>query len=513
MARFNPLIALVSIVVGVHAFPLEKRIAQTIADSTTKWEAACDAAGGGEQCNTIAVNAFGNLLAAADACGQQDAADTMIDLAKQLNSDAAMISAAQIFAQQPRNTPTSQAVPYCQSAPKNAELDGLFQCQFESADETTFVGGLSVGSNGTIPFGMTSPVSPAGSCPAYTSGPVPDGEQLSDLVSSPGTNSTSSGSASASVVGSTTVAATSAVDTSAVATATATSAADTSAAVTATATSAADVASSVDSGATATSSASAAASSSSSFLLSNGQTAQQQNAQFATLTANSSCSEGTNACVNGEFAQCVSGAYTLQSCGSGLSCFSLPLVNSAGTSITCTTESDAASRISNTGATGGVTGDNSTSASSTDASATGASATAASTDDASATASATAITVAAIATGVSATSSSAAASASSSSTSGFLLSNGQDAQQQNAQFASLTANSSCSEGTDACVNGEFAQCVSGAYMLQSCGSGLSCFALPLVNSAGTSVTCTTESDAASRIENTGATGGVTGSSS
>lgn len=286
-----------------------------------------DAAGGGSQCNTIAVNAFGNLLAAADACGQQDAADQMIDLAKQLNSDAAMISAAQIFAQQPRNTvsraglsiyllnsetyghsspqPTSQAVPYCQSAPKNAELDGLFQCQFAGADETTFVGGLAVGSAGTIPFGMTSAVSPAGSCPAHTDGPVPDGEQLSDLVSSPGTASSGSGSASASAsdVVSTAVVATSAADTSAAAPTETASASDTGSCVivtetatdasaTATATAASSAASVTATGtdsSSASSSSSSSNSSSSSFLQSNGEEAQQQNAQFSSLTASSSC--------------------------------------------------------------------------------------------------------------------------------------------------------------------------------------------------------------------------------
>ena len=43
MARiFSPLlVALVSVTVNVHGFPLEKRIAQTISASTTKWEAAC----------------------------------------------------------------------------------------------------------------------------------------------------------------------------------------------------------------------------------------------------------------------------------------------------------------------------------------------------------------------------------------------------------------------------------------------------------------------------------------
>jgi hypothetical protein len=43
------------------------------------------------------------LLAAGKNCDQQDAADQMIDLAKTLNNNAAMINLAQIFVQQPRN--------------------------------------------------------------------------------------------------------------------------------------------------------------------------------------------------------------------------------------------------------------------------------------------------------------------------------------------------------------------------------------------------------------------------
>ena len=61
-------------------------------------------AGGQDKCNPIAVTAFATLLAAADPCAQQDSADAMIDLAKQLNNDPDMIRLAQIFAQQPRNT-------------------------------------------------------------------------------------------------------------------------------------------------------------------------------------------------------------------------------------------------------------------------------------------------------------------------------------------------------------------------------------------------------------------------
>ncbi|KZS99882.1 uncharacterized protein LAESUDRAFT_765126 [Laetiporus sulphureus 93-53] len=471
------LFALAGVAAHAAAIPLRKRIAQTIADSTTNWEAACDSAGGGAQCNTIAVNAFETLLIAANVCAQQDAADTMITLGKSLNSDD-MISLAQLFAQQPRNSPDALAVPYCQSAPNNTELEGFYQCQWQGSNQESFVGGLTLGEAGTIPFGLTAAVSPLGSCPAQTSGPVADGDQLTSTTTNPGTaatgdstgnNTSSDTSASASVVAST-----SAVSTLVAAS---TAAAATTSAVTV---------DSITATATATA-ASSSSSSSSNFLLANGEDAQQQNAEFATLTANSSCTEGEDACVNGEFAQCISGAYVLQSCGSGLSCYALPLVNSVGTSITCTTESDAETRITATGATGGVTGSNFSSASSSVAVAS---------SSATSSAAATSASVSAV---------------SAASSSNFLLANGQQAQQQNAEFASLTESSSCTDGDEACVNGEFAQCVDGAYVLQSCGSSLTCLALPLVNKSGTSVTCTTESDAATRIAATGATGGVTGS--
>ena len=108
--------------VSVHASPfLHKRIAQVTIDAVTPWENACvrstvlfifqpfpeplcqDAAGGGQQCNPIAVSAAATLLAAAGNCDQQNAADKMVDLSKTLGS-AQMLSLAQIFTQQPRNT-------------------------------------------------------------------------------------------------------------------------------------------------------------------------------------------------------------------------------------------------------------------------------------------------------------------------------------------------------------------------------------------------------------------------
>src|SRR5438045_3160739 len=68
-------------------------------------------AGGGLQCNPIAVAAFDNLLAAHGPCDQQDAADGMVDFAKKLGNDPDMIRFAQIFAQQPRNTVSPHLTP------------------------------------------------------------------------------------------------------------------------------------------------------------------------------------------------------------------------------------------------------------------------------------------------------------------------------------------------------------------------------------------------------------------
>jgi len=70
---------------------------------------------------------------------------------------------------------------------------------------------------------------------------------------------------------------------------------------------------------------------------------------------------------------------------------------------------------------------------------------------------------------------------------------------QNQQFSQLNAESPCDAGETSCIEGELAQCVGGEFVTTACPGGLQCFALPLVNSPGTSVTCTTEEDAARRM--------------
>jgi len=172
----------------VQAAPVQKRSSQTYApvDPTVEWTRACIAAGGSQQCDFIAVIALATLSTEAGPCEQQDAADSMVDLAKQLNKDSDMIKFAQIFAQEPRDTPSSQSVPYCQRAPQNSELAGVFQCQYQSSDEELFIGGASLGSAGTIPSSLEAPVSPAGSCPANPDGPITDEWRLVAITLDPG---------------------------------------------------------------------------------------------------------------------------------------------------------------------------------------------------------------------------------------------------------------------------------------------------------------------------------------
>jgi len=86
----------------------------------------------------------------------------------------------------------------------------------------------------------------------------------------------------------------------------------------------------------------------------------------------------------------------------------------------------------------------------------------------------------------------------------FALKNGQDAIALNAKFKSLKEGDPCKSGENACIDQKFAQCIGGKFASQSCGAGTICAALPLVNSPGTSITCTTQSDVDRRIAATGA---------
>ncbi|KAI0088177.1 hypothetical protein BDY19DRAFT_891231, partial [Irpex rosettiformis] len=85
----------------------------------------------------------------------------------------------------------------------------------------------------------------------------------------------------------------------------------------------------------------------------------------------------------------------------------------------------------------------------------------------------------------------------------FQQQNGLDAQSLNTQFATLKSTDSCTDGSQACVEESFAQCVGSTWQLTQCAAGTSCFALPLVNKAGTSLSCDTEADVVARMQAAG----------
>jgi len=360
---------------AVTATPLRlrPRIAQTIVDSTAAWEKACDAAGGTEeQCNPQSQASFMTLLAAAGPCDQQDQADNMIDLAKQLNNDADMIRLTQIFVQQPRNSPNSLSVEYCGTTPKNQELAGLFQCQFKGDNPAKFTNGNAVGGAGTIPFGFTAPLNPAGACPANPTGPIADGSQLISITSDPGLNNKIGSSGSSSSGSTSSAAASAATSEAASATSSAASSASTSGTdssddgdtsfPTSASDSGSDDTGSATSGATATTSSSATDAASTGttattgFQHQNALDAQAANRKDATLTLDSPCTDGENACIDGGFAMCDHGKFVNLNCAGGTQCVQLPLVNKAGISPSCTTVADADNRFKAAGVTGGPNG-------------------------------------------------------------------------------------------------------------------------------------------------------------
>ncbi|KAI5843921.1 hypothetical protein DFP73DRAFT_478730, partial [Morchella snyderi] len=73
-----------------------------------------------------------------------------------------------------------------------------------------------------------------------------------------------------------------------------------------------------------------------------------ENRLFKTFAASSHCDATTQpaACIDDKFTQCVNGAFSAGTdCAGGLKCFSLPLVNKVGTSVSCTSDADAAARM------------------------------------------------------------------------------------------------------------------------------------------------------------------------
>ncbi|KAF4581276.1 hypothetical protein EYR40_002862 [Pleurotus pulmonarius] len=89
-----------------------------------------------------------------------------------------------------------------------------------------------------------------------------------------------------------------------------------------------------------------------------------------------------------------------------------------------------------------------------------------------------------------------------------LLKNGQEAQGLNFAFRTLSANDDCSSGDTGCILGASAQCVDGKWDVTNCPGQTRCYALPSFTGEGTFVACTSERNARSFIDASGAEGGI-----
>ncbi|EIN13437.1 hypothetical protein PUNSTDRAFT_94490 [Punctularia strigosozonata HHB-11173 SS5] len=77
------------------------------------------------------------------------------------------------------------------------------------------------------------------------------------------------------------------------------------------------------------------------------------------------------------------------------------------------------------------------------------------------------------------------------------IQNGKDAAALNTKFASFKVGDACT--VDACIGSQFAPCSQGKLVAQDCAPTTKCAALPNVNSAGTSIACTTQADIDARF--------------
>ncbi|KAJ7167563.1 hypothetical protein C8R46DRAFT_1093411 [Mycena filopes] len=121
-----------------------RRFGQNHPAVLAKLRAAC----GKGVCAKLAGAAVTPLLAKAPECSQQDMADKIIDTAKTFNgtTQANLIAIAKEYRQTEKNTPpdfktkpnTLRNSVFCQTAPKNPELNGLVQAQDPANDPNTF---------------------------------------------------------------------------------------------------------------------------------------------------------------------------------------------------------------------------------------------------------------------------------------------------------------------------------------------------------------------------------------
>ncbi|KAF8519473.1 hypothetical protein BU17DRAFT_65882 [Hysterangium stoloniferum] len=158
-----------------YAGSIAKRIAQQDLPAVAQsWQDLCVKSGGDIVTNTPCVTLAGqrginSLLAGGAPCDQQDVADDMIDFAKSkgITNKQALIDNAVAYRKHPRNALTLEgnitpSTPFCTTAPRNPELNGVVNGQLAGVDRGLFGGPkfdvIPFGQPGTCPFGQTADV-------------------------------------------------------------------------------------------------------------------------------------------------------------------------------------------------------------------------------------------------------------------------------------------------------------------------------------------------------------------
>jgi len=92
--------------------------------------------------------------------------------------------------------------------------------------------------------------------------------------------------------------------------------------------------------------------------------------------------------------------------------------------------------------------------------------------------------------------------------------NARQAQQFNAKFLNLNATDACQADETACVGANIAKCVAGKFVTsEQCPDGRECFAIPNIQTPGTSLVCSTEVNVLGLLSAAGVDGGITGDNS
>jgi hypothetical protein len=206
-----------------------------------------------------------------------------------------------------------------------------------------------------------------------------------------------------------------------------------------------------------------------SFLENNIREAKAKDSARSSITVGSPCTVGDVVCAGDSVGQCPQGTIVAAPCNTGLQCRILPLQLRPGTTVACTTKEDADRRFQQSPSPNAP---NAAPAPNPPASTPPSGSPGTPTPP---------------------------SNPSTSPPANFLQQNKIDARQKDSARNSIAPGSACTGGDVVCAGDLVGQCANGAIVTTACNTGLKCRILPLQLRPGTTVSCTTDEDAARRL--------------